>query len=468
MGFLVICAGVVLLQLSKSAKDVPDAAVFTGDLDQVRTLAEQEQPESEPKADAIRGTAALIRRISVSRQKMEEDEAKRYHEERMETMEPIGEDEQFVWDGIRRRRTQSGASGSYNPGTLKRRKTLHPPLGLTHFPDESEADEHHQPRSREGHDDAGDSPGIMGSFRSKARSVWLPGQRWNLGGGTPEARSPMHPVALTEITVPSYDKSAHTPSDPYYRSEGSPAEHVYGLPSGLQPSHGSSGHEVSGGRNRSPDRSGPHMQWADDVDGSGDHRPTTPKSPMPGQAKRQFSFQHVFHRNKTPQPYDGASSGPAASTIRPVSRIGLGSRQSSNPSHSRIGSKGATEEERAGLVKGDGSGMLPPPDYLSDEEDWQLEGKPNLPSAGSQHQSSSEEKELEASYSSRQQRERSRPLDESVEDDGSPPAVPKKDDGDQPVKGRRRKGSRANWDEVRGQGPGGDERRGGGGAGAFI
>jgi hypothetical protein len=58
MGFLTICSGVVLLQLSKSAKDVPDTAVFSGDLDQIHTIAEQEQPETEPKADAIRGPAA--------------------------------------------------------------------------------------------------------------------------------------------------------------------------------------------------------------------------------------------------------------------------------------------------------------------------------------------------------------------------------------------------------------------------
>ena len=53
MGFLQICAGVVLLQLSKSAKNVPDAEVFRGDLDQVRTVAEQEEPEYEPKAGMI-------------------------------------------------------------------------------------------------------------------------------------------------------------------------------------------------------------------------------------------------------------------------------------------------------------------------------------------------------------------------------------------------------------------------------
>ena len=63
LGFLVICCGVILLQLSKSAKDVPDAAIFKGDLDQVREVAEQQESETEPKADAIRGTAAIIRRL---------------------------------------------------------------------------------------------------------------------------------------------------------------------------------------------------------------------------------------------------------------------------------------------------------------------------------------------------------------------------------------------------------------------
>ena len=57
MGFLVICSGVVLLQLSKSAKDVPDAAIFKGDLDQVREVAEQEASKSEPKAEDVDMTA---------------------------------------------------------------------------------------------------------------------------------------------------------------------------------------------------------------------------------------------------------------------------------------------------------------------------------------------------------------------------------------------------------------------------
>lgn len=60
MGFLQICAGVVLLQLSKSAKNVPDAEVFRGDLDQVRTVAEQEEPEYEPKAGKCRSYVLVM------------------------------------------------------------------------------------------------------------------------------------------------------------------------------------------------------------------------------------------------------------------------------------------------------------------------------------------------------------------------------------------------------------------------
>ncbi|KAL7269342.1 hypothetical protein RUND412_007997 [Rhizina undulata] len=113
MGFLQICAGVVLLQLSKSAKNVPDTEIFRGDLDQVRAVAEQSEPESEPKADTIRGTAAIIRRISVARQKLEAEEAKRAAEDRVRELN--GEVE------IRRRVTWGG--NVENPGR-RRRNTL--------------------------------------------------------------------------------------------------------------------------------------------------------------------------------------------------------------------------------------------------------------------------------------------------------------------------------------------------------
>lgn len=131
MGFLTICSGVVLLQLSKSAKDVPDAAVFSGDLNQVRTIAEQEQAETEPKADAIRGTAALVRRFSTTREKMEIEELKRIRaekeQERLEAVSEDGQQPQFEWDGLRRRRTSKPFTSPCQPSTSPMRKE---PSGL--------------------------------------------------------------------------------------------------------------------------------------------------------------------------------------------------------------------------------------------------------------------------------------------------------------------------------------------------
>ncbi|KAF8241634.1 DUF803-domain-containing protein [Wilcoxina mikolae CBS 423.85] len=141
MGFLQICSGVVLLQLSKSSKNVPDTEIFRGDLDQIRTVAEQSEPESEPKADAIRGTAAIIRRLSVARQQAEVDEARKIYEERVRDLHtPLPPGELVEWDGVRRRVTISGASRGPPVGT-SRRNTLsgqHPPLGMSRIPDEEE------------------------------------------------------------------------------------------------------------------------------------------------------------------------------------------------------------------------------------------------------------------------------------------------------------------------------------------
>lgn len=141
MGFLVICSGVVLLQLSKSAKDVPDTEVFRGDFDQVRIVAEQSEPESEPKADAIRGAAAIIRRISVARRQAEEDEARKVREEKL--LDFAGNrndsDGEIVWDGVRRRTVTWGPEAA-----AKRRATLsaqHAPRSLARIPDIEEGGE---------------------------------------------------------------------------------------------------------------------------------------------------------------------------------------------------------------------------------------------------------------------------------------------------------------------------------------
>ena len=355
MGFLQICAGVILLQLSKSAKDVPDAAVFTGDLDQMRTVAEQEQPESEPKADAIRGTAAIIRRISQSRQKLEVAEVKRIHEERLkDQMEPIGENEHVEWDGLRRRRStfrepQDG---------MQRRKTLHPPLGLTHFPDDTETEDHTSAHG-DGTEDGGS---FLGSFRRRAQSII---HRRPPGTAGSEFHNSMHP---SELGDPSYKGPGTVTEEPMEMS------HVYGLPSGLRRPD-LDGHNSS--RGPSSGQHGHPIAWADDVGQErAKSRGSLAPEPPPHTAKRQFSFHNPFHRHKHDDPLDSAAAH------RPSSRIGIGSRQSSRDQNiPGLGgkTKNATEEERLGLVKGDSSAMLPIRDDTSDEDDWQLEGRTTRP-----------------------------------------------------------------------------------------
>ncbi|KAL8750855.1 MAG: hypothetical protein Q9184_006269 [Pyrenodesmia sp. 2 TL-2023] len=342
LGFLQICAGVVLLQLSKSSKDVPDAAVFSGDLDQVRTVAEQEEPESEPKADAIRGTAAIIRRFSTSRQKMEAEEARRIHEDRLrDQMEPIGENERVEWDGLRRRKTV--LDGPIQP--LQRRKTLHPPLGMAYFPDD---DDEGQALGRNHADDDEQHKfdgGFMNSLRKRAQSSFLPSQqKKNHGAGTPNARGPMYPVPLTEITVPSQKGAGYLPYPP--QADGSiEMHHVHGPPSGLE-SPQDTVHDAA------------HRLAPPSIRQS---QSTLAPTPPPHAAKRQFSFQKVFQRRRSDVRPDSSES------TRSVPRVGQGSR----PGTRGLPTKLATEEERLGLVTGDSANSLPPPDY--DDGEWQLD-----------------------------------------------------------------------------------------------
>lgn len=331
LGFLQICAGVVLLQLSKSSKDVPDAAVFNGDLDQVRTVAEQEEPESEPKADAIRGTAAIIRRLSMSRQKMEAEEVRRIHEDRMrDQMEPIRENERVEWDGLRRRKTFLDVPGQ----TLQRRKTLHPPLGMAYFPEDDDTS-----TARPDHDDE-EQPkldgGFMNSLKRRAQSS-LYGRKSDVGAGTPDVRSPMYPVPLTEITVPPYKGPSHSPYTPQFDGSGD-APHAFGRSHGLE-SPRDTPHDAL--RRLAPSSHG-----------------TLAPTPPPHSAKRQFSFQNVFHRRKSD------TRPPTGESTRPVSGGGTGSKFDPRG----LTTKSATEEERLGLVKGDSTPSLPPPEY--DDGNW--------------------------------------------------------------------------------------------------
>ncbi|UNI22257.1 hypothetical protein JDV02_008162 [Purpureocillium takamizusanense] len=286
MGFLTICSGVVLLQLSKSAKDVPDAAVFKGDLDQIHTIAEQEQPETEPKADAIRGTAAIVRRISQARQRMEAAELKRLHEEKMaDAMAPINENEppQYEWDGLRRRRTvassvRARSATSPTPMTPPPPRSPHLPLGMSRLPTAEEEEEF------EAQQRAGFSPGLLGVFRGRSRTdatrvLYADGHHdghdhdhdhdearyGDHHGGPAPAQSPMHPVPLTEIIVPRYHSDDVVPtSHARHREhflEGQDAEY-----------HGAKGVSAQ----------------------------SLAPTPPPHSARRQFSFQRVFRRHTEP------------------------------------------------------------------------------------------------------------------------------------------------------------------------
>ncbi|KAH8680826.1 magnesium transporter NIPA-domain-containing protein [Xylariales sp. PMI_506] len=446
MGFLVICSGVVLLQLSKSAKDVPDAAVFKGDLDQIQTIAEQEQPETEPKADAIRGAAAIVRRISVARQKMELEEMRRLREEkeaeRLASVSEEGSTAQYEWDGLRRRRTtlmsqRSRAMTSPNPFTHPETvqsftpppRTQHPPLGMSHFPTEEELEEE---RNRNM------SPGLLssiaGTIRSRARSVVLPGHPQFSDDHDPQkVQSPMHPVQLTNIAVPSQKMSAE--ASPY----GTTREHIYGLPDDLRHHDTGYGGAAAVGKSTASvgtGSSGRHIQFDESSrPGTSASSLAVPPTPPPhreggGTARRQFSFQNVFRRHQA----DGAQDHevlPTPSILKPSVRVALGQRGYSNPQV-----KDATEEERLGLVKGDSHSMPAlgryDDDYYDDDDedvysdDKRAERYGRGITTSPPRRGSDDAKELEEGYDTRQHR-RKESRSGSRQDTpprGSPPRPP--------------------------------------------
>jgi hypothetical protein len=288
MGFLVICVGVVLLQLAKSSKDVPDTAVFKGEFDEVRTIAEQKEPEYEPRADTIRGGAAIVRAMSRTRTKRQAEEAQRIHEERMQ---PIGENETVEWDGLKRRKTTSTA-----PGSIKRSNTVHPPLGMTHMPDDdSEPDEEMHP----------------GFFSRLGRKMTTAAGHKKRSDTSP---MPMASVNIHPKRTRDYgddDTSYHSPDQPHLRWAGAGSPEPERTPS-----------KASSFAPAPP----PHAQ-----------------PPMGSEAKRQFSFHNVFTRSRP---------GTGDDENRPMSRGGLSFVSASR----RVNV--TTEEERLGLVHGDSSNSM--------------------------------------------------------------------------------------------------------------
>lgn len=308
MGFLQICAGVVLLQLSKSAKDVPDAAVFKGDLDQVREIVAQENPESEPKADAIRGAASIVRRLSTPRRQLEQAEARRLREEKaLDALEPLKEDEIVEWDGLRRRKTIIGG-GMPTTSSIARRKTIHPPLGMTHFPDDdNNADEERR-----------DSRPFIAGVKERAQTL-ISRPKHHDSAPQMDTQSPIHPVAMTDIRFKGAD--AHSPALPYGPGSFEEAqERIFG-------------HPVPHSKSMASPSSKP-----------------LPASPVPSEglkplnpSKRQFSFSNFMRHGK--------QSGHSSDHL-PI-------RPGTASSHAeRKAFKNATEEERLGLAKGDSSRPL--------------------------------------------------------------------------------------------------------------
>ncbi|KAI0477967.1 magnesium transporter NIPA-domain-containing protein [Xylaria cf. heliscus] len=347
-GFLTICSGVVLLQLSKSAKDVPDSAVFAGDLDQIQTIAEQEQPETEPKADALRGTAAILRRISNARTKMEHEEFKRLHEEkemeRLATVSEDGQSQQFEWDGLRRRRTTISSTRSRPFTAPSPAQTPHPPLGRTRLLSDEELEELERERQM--------SPGVLssiaGTIRHRTRSVLVhrPDLPHQEGLNNDES---VYPVPLTRITVPSQNY------------DGEASAYGYGLPADSHKTEYGGAASVS---SRTSDR---HIHFTETPKPGGSSTSLVPPTPPPHgeehrSARRQFSFQNVFRRHQADRIQDN--------TLPPMhehpSRQGMRAR-----GYSDRGAmvKNATEEERLGLVTGDSQSMPALPRYAENSDD---------------------------------------------------------------------------------------------------
>lgn len=379
MGFLQICAGVVLLQLSKSAKDVPDVAIFSGDLDQVRTVAEQEQPESEPKADAIRGTAAIMRRLSNSRQMKEAAEAKRVHEDRLrDQMESIGENERVQWDGLKRRKTVIQSPG---PG-LERKKTSHPPFGMSFSPNDDTGAQSILPNSSPSDEHRVFDGGFMNSFRRHTPSVLSRGQPSNSSGN---ARSPLHPMTLSEIPLPPYQSKDRPKLERFSPRPEETIETPYG------------GDSTTDRRQLSPSEDyGKPIRWADKIEHDDPRLSALPPNPPPHGAKRKFSFQNVFHRRKSD------TQSERTYTSRPPSRLGLDSGRGMIEHDGNDVTKSRTEEERLGLVKGDSNSTLQLPRYTSGDEEWELEEKHREASPPASSPRISEEQEIDEYDAERQ------------------------------------------------------------------
>ena len=276
MSFLQICTGVILLQMSNSAKDIPDAAVFKGDLNQVREIGEQEQPESEPKADAIRGTAAIIRRLSTPRLHKEAEEARRVHEDQMkDACEPVAENETVEWDGLRRRKSTLNIGDLSSP-LSRRRGTVHPPLGMSRFPEPD--------------DELEDGAGPPTSLRKFFGNIYSP--------ASTETRSPSSPRPQDPHRSTSRRFGAlHKPQRRFEKPELNIVPETRGHNTGAQIDQGLLVHSASERLGRLdeqvPSEASEQEQQRQQRLSPGAARAAT-SAPLYSAKRRQFSFQEMF------------------------------------------------------------------------------------------------------------------------------------------------------------------------------
>ncbi|KAF3922066.1 hypothetical protein ABW20_dc0108194 [Dactylellina cionopaga] len=271
MGFLEICAGVVLLQLSKSAKEVPDTAVFRGDLDQVKIVAEQEEPESEPKADAIRGAAAIIRRISTIRKQAESKEMQQIHEDQVRDIrdkDHLSPEVIVEWDGLRRRVSfasdkSTGGRPRRHTSASQRPRDLMPPLSRLEEMEEGRA-----------------SSDMMRLATHQSRSQ---GDLRNTD-----------PVPLEQLSLPdsvTYRRQ-QMEKEELESSEGTPKKATVSLvPS--SPEHRP--WFFGGGRSRGNSAAEP-TDLSLESEKQLEDGTLRPDSAQTGKARRQFSFQGIFSR----------------------------------------------------------------------------------------------------------------------------------------------------------------------------
>ncbi|KAJ6261150.1 hypothetical protein Dda_3816 [Drechslerella dactyloides] len=285
MGFLEICTGVVLLQLSKSAKEVPDTAVFRGDLDQVKIVAEQEEPESEPKADAIRGTAAIIRRMSTIRKHAETREMQQIHEDQLRDYrdkDHLNPNVIVEWDGLRRRvsfANDKTAGGRPRRNTSASQHTRNAPTAL------SKLEEMEEGRA---------SSDMMRLAALQSRS------QGDLRNTEPV---PLEQLALPDSVTQRKQKKVEPTS-----AESTPKKSITIVPS--SPDHRS---WFFSGRSRGNSAADPPAMSLDDEKHTDDGM-LRPETSQTQKARRQFSFQGIFsrlgreHHHQPVQQDDGGES----------------------------------------------------------------------------------------------------------------------------------------------------------------